>query len=400
MAIKTIDTIFGEYRAHLLGLKPTANVDTTDSDWWIRGRTLGGVLNGVYVDIDRVAQDAFPMGARREGLLRHIYAWFGESNFQPATVATGPMLVTGDADAGPFSAGLQATYALSGNVYVTTEEFTLDPSGNGSVNVQSVLAGQTQNLQEGAILSIGSAPAGLDSTGTIDLGGISDGTNEEDEDRAASRVLARMQSSARGGNRADYVVWARLVTGVTGASVLRFVNGLGTVGIIITSGTTDIDAAVDNDEVIDFTPSDELIAEVQAFIRSVTNETACPTVYAPVEVEIDVACAATFLTGTKDTILSGQTLTQGELVAREIRRAIYMTNTGGTRQTGASVGYMTKKAIEDMIDSRLSANDSVIGSTLQIVTDRVIGDLDSPSANVTLAPNERPIPGTITITDG
>lgn len=397
---KTIDQHFQVYRSYLLGLKPTANVDTTDSDWWIRGRTVAGVASGLSADIEKVGQDAFPQNARRDALLRHIFALFNENSFKPATVASGPMLVTGDALGGPFSAGLQATHQPSGNVYVTTEEFSLNASGEGSVNVQSILAGQSQNLQTGAELSIGSPPSGLDSIGTIGTGGISDGTNEESEELAAQRILDRMRSSARGGNDADYVVWAKSITGVTGASVLRYPLGLGTVGVVITSGTTDIDAALDADppQAIDFTPSGDLIDAVQAYIDSVDPNTACAFVVAPVEVTIPVTVACKFKTGDKDTVLSGQTLTQGELVAREVQRAIYKTNTGGTRI--GTTGYLLKKDIEDMIDVRLSAQGEIIGETLQIVVDRVVSDLDGVNANYELAANERPVPGTITITNG
>ncbi len=399
---KSTDTIFSEYRGYLLGLRPLANVDVTDSDWWIRGRTLAGVVSGVYADIEKVGQDAFPQGARRDAMLRHVFAYFNENNFKPATVSSGPMLFTGGTpNAGPFTVGIQATHEVSGNVYVTTEEFTLNPSGEGSVNVQSVLAGQSQNLQTGTTLAIGSPPAGLPSSGLVGTGGLSDGTNEETEELAAVRVLARMRSSARGGNTADYIVWALSITGVTGASVLRYVNGLGTVGIIITS---DIDAALDAEppQAIDFTPSVELIAAVQAYIESVTVETACPFVYGPVEVTIPVTVAVKFTTGDKDTILSGQTpgfeLTQGEFVAREVKRAIYKANTGGTR-IGAT-GYMLKKDIEDMIDTRLSAQGEILGTTLQIVVNRVVSNLDGGNADYELAANERPLPGTITITNG
>lgn len=397
---KTIDQHFQVYRSYLLGLKPTANVDTTDSDWWIRGRTVAGVASGLSTDIEKVGQDAFPQSARREALLRHIFAYFAENNFKPATVASGPMLVTGDALAGPFTAGLQATHAQSGNVYVTTEEFSLNASGEGSVNVQSILAGQSQNLQTGAELAIGSPPSGLDSTGIVGTGGISDGTNEETEELAAQRVLDRMRSSARGGNEVDYIVWAKSVTGVTGASLLRWVYGLGTVGVIITSGTTDIDAALDADppQAIDFTPSLDLIEDVQDYIDSVDPSTDCAFVFAPVEVEIDVTVACKFKTGDKDTVLSGQTLTQGELVEREVKRAIYKADTGGTKI--GSTGYLLKKDIEDMIDTKLSAQGEILGETLQIVVDRVVSNLDGVNANYELAPNERPLPGTIAITNG
>ncbi len=398
---KTIDQHFSVYRAYLLGLRPDANVDQTDSDWWIRGRTVAGVASGLSSDIEKVGQDAFPQNARREAMLRHLFAWFNESTFKPATVSSGPLEFTGGTpNAGPFSAGLQATYDINGNVYVTTEEFSLDPSGNGAVNVQSIVAGQAQNLQTGATLVVGSPPSGLPSSGLVGTGGLSDGTNEETEEQAAVRILARMRSSARGGTEVDYKVWALSVTGVTGASVLRFVLGLGTVGVIITSGTTDVDAALDADppQAIDFTPSVDLIADVQTYIRSVDPTTDCAFVYAPVEVTIPVAVACKFKTGDKDTVLSGQTLTQGQLVEREVKRAIYKAGPGGTRI--GLTGYMLKKDIEDMIDAKLSAQGEILGSTLQIVVDRVVTNLDGGNANYELDANELPLPGTITITNG
>ncbi len=400
MATKTQDDIFAEYRAYLLGLRADANIDQQESDHWIRGRVDSGVVSGVYADIEKVSLDPFPQSARREALLRHKFAYFNESSFSPATVSVGSVLLTGDALAGPFTAGLQLTHAQTGNTYQTAEDVTLDGDGEGTVEIQSVLAGQNQNLEAGATLSIGSPPAGLDSTATVDADGIKDGTNEEDEDRASQRILNRMRSSARGGNDNDYIEWALASDpAVTSASVLRYPIGLGTVGVIITSGTTDIDAAVDNDEVIDFTPSDDLIAIAQAYIESVNPTTACAFVYGPDLVELDVTVEARFTSGDVSTVLSGQTLTQGELVEREVKRAIYYMGTGGTKMVDGT-RFALRKTIEDMIDSKLSGGDTVIGETLQIVLDRLVSNLDGVNENLALTANQRPIPGTITVIDG
>lgn len=399
MATKTTDDIFGEYRAYLKGLKPTANVDQNDSDWWIRGRVWSGVLSGVYADIEKNAQDAFPQNARREAVLRWIFAYFNENSFTPATVAEGSVALTGSGTS-PFTAGLQMTHAASGNVYSVTANGAL-VAGVGTATIQSVLAGQSQNLDPGTVLSISSPPAGINSTATVGAAGIIDGTNEEDEERGSARILARMRSSARGGSVADYTVWALSVAGVTSVSIVRYIAGLGTVGAIITSGTTDIDAALDANLSITFTAGADLIAATQAYLESVCPETDCPLVFSVDELAVNVTATVKFITGTKSTVLSGQTLTQGELVQREIKRAIYKTPTGGTRTSAASAqGYLLKKTIEDMIDSKLSAAGTVIGDTLQIVTDRIIADLDGVNANKSIGGSVRVIPGTITIVDG
>ncbi len=399
MATKTQADVFSEYRAYLLGLDPTRNLDQTDSDDWIRGQVDAGVVSGVYADQEKIGQDAFPQNARREALLRHKFAYFNVSTFDPATVSDGPVLVTGTALAGPFSAGLLLTHAQTGNTYQTTEAVTLDAGGAGTVTIQSVLAGQNQNLQAGTVLSIGSAPAGLNNTATVATGGISDGTNEENEERLSLRILNRMQSSARGGNDADHREWALAASpAVTSAAVLRYPNGFGTVGVIITSGTTDIDAAVDNDEAVDFTPSDDLIALVKTYIELVDPVTECVFVYGPVEVPINVTVVARFTTGNCATVLSGQTLTQGALVEREVKRALYKMGTGGTMMPD-NTRFALKKSIEDGIDSHLSAADTVLGSTLQIVLDRQVSNLDGVNDNLALTANQRPIPGTITAMD-
>lgn len=407
MATKTIDEIFDEYRLYLKGLKPTANVDQDDSDWWIRGRTFAGVMSGAYADSEKNALDAFPQHARREALLRHIYTWFNQNNFLPATVATGYVLLTGTA-LSPFSAGLQLTHPVTGNIYSVTDAGALNASGGGTAHVQSVLAGQSQNLAPATVLTIGSPPAGINSAATVDSVGLRDGTNEEDETRAATRILTRVRSSARGGNQADYKVWALSVPGVTSASILRYIEGLGTVGVVITSGTTDIDDALDSGSVLTFAPSQDLIDAVQEYIAPETDgiapETDCPIVVGAEELAVDVNVRVAFVSGTKDTILSGQTLTQGQLVEREIKRAIYYTPLGGQIVDGDRC--VSKKAVQDMIDSRLGAdsdNVSVVGSLLQIVTDRVVvfddGDIGPALVNKLVSAHERPVPGTITIID-
>lgn len=395
MAATTIDDIWQEYRAALLGKRTDANVDQEDSDYWIRGHVTAGVAAGVRADIERDALDAFPQSARREALLRHKFTLFNSSSFDPATVAQGPAQITGT-NTTVLPAGTQATHLPSGNVYATTADVTIS-SGVATPNWQSINAGQSQNLAVGAVLTISSPPAGINSTATVQSPGIGDGTDEEDEDRLAARLLNRMQSSARGGNDPDHVAWALSISGVTGAAVIRYPLGFGSVGVVITSGTTDIDSALDNDLTITFTPSSDLIAAVQDYIESVDPATEGVFIYAPTLPTIDVTVAVKFLTGDKDTVLSGQTLTQGQLVEREVKRAIYKTPLGGV--TIGSTGYVTKKSIEDMIDSRLSAIDTVLGQTLQIVTDRIVSNLDGSNANKALSVDARAIPGTITVTN-
>lgn len=393
----TIDAVFQQYRAYLLGLRPSANVDQTDSDWWIRGRVFSGVITGVYTDIDKVALDAFPQNARREALLRWIFAYFNQTSFDPATASKGNVNLTG-ATGTVVAAGLQMQYAANGNLYTTTENITLDlVTGLASVTVQSVGAGQAQNLIPGTILKVVSPPAGLASTATVDAAGLNDGTDEENETRAATRILTRMRASARGGNTNDYKSWALAADpSVTAASVLRYPVGPGSVAVIITAGTTDIDSAIDNGEAITLIPSTDLVNAVQDYIDSVAPITDCPFVYGAIALPVNVSVSAHFTSGDATTILSGQTLSQGDLVKREVKRAIYKTGPGG-HTLGGTQGYVLLSEIQDTIDARLGSNTVTSGETLQIVADRQLANLSATGPNLAIAITQVPVPGTITV---
>jgi hypothetical protein len=114
----------------------------------------------------------------------------------------------------------------------------------------------------------------------------------------------------------------------------------------------------------------------------------------PSAVEIDVTVQVKFLQGDEDTILTGQTLTQGELVQREVQRAIYKTPVGG-RKLGAS-GYMVASDIEQTIDINLSGEPFEAGD-LPILEDRNVLELTVSGYNRLLLPNEVPVPGIINI---
>jgi len=409
ITFKTPDQIADEYLTHLKGLRPDADTKQEDNDWTIRSKVTGGVTAGAYADQRKIGDDAFPQAARREAVLRHIKTYFDEDAFRPAQPATGPLLISGTIGA-PVNAGTELTYGPNGNTYTVDDTVTLD-AATGLIQVTSVGVGQIQNLLPGAVLTFTSPPLNISSTATVVDPGLLDGKNEETEEEAAQRVLDFIQTPPKGGHSSDYEQWAKDADpSVSFSRCIRFVRGGGTVGIVITSGTTDIDTALDNGQPIVFEPSDALIATVKAYVETKRPETDCIDVYGASEEAIPVTVRAKFKTGTKDTQLpdfldpiSGLPMTQGEILAREVERAIYKTPIGGT--VIDTQGYVTRKSIEDMIDSRLGADipgAEVTGELAQIVVDRTVeldAANDDQSANQTIDRNMKPIPGAITIGD-
>lgn len=397
MAIKTPSQIADDYLIQLKALKPDVNISQQDSEWWIKSRVIGGIVGGVYADQRLIANDAFPDRAREDAVLRFLNLYF-DGGYIPATQSQGNIAVTGVPGL-TISQGLQLLYSPNGNSYQSTETVVLPASTGtsvtGLVHVQSVNAGQSQNLLPYALLSVSSPPVGLEPTATVDADGLSDARDQETPDQARTRIVLRIRQPLGVGRISDYIQYAMLADpSVVSASVLRFPFGFGTVAVYITSGTTDIDAAIDNGDTISVIPSDALVETVQEFLNINRPVNDCVSVFKPSAITQNVTVYVRYTNGNGSTILSGQTLTQDELVQREVRRAIYKTPVGG-RQIGVS-GYILASEIEQTIDVKLS-NESVETGSIPILLDRQVLPLATSGYNRGLLANEAPTPGTITV---
>lgn len=390
------DEVADEYLTNLKARKPEVDISLTDSDWWIRSRVVGGVMSGIYADQRLVANDAFPQSARHDALLAHLQLLFVAPNnaFKSAQISNGNIKFGGTSGS-TLPALTQFTYAPNGNVYQTTSTVVLT-SATGVAPAQSVSTGQNQNLLEGALLGLSSPPSGINATGVVFGGPFADGRDIETDQQAALRILLRYQNPPAGGTVADYRNYAlNADPSVVDANVVRYIYGLGTVGVIVTAGTTDIDSAVTNGDPVVRIPSQLLLDKVQAALAAQVPLTDCPFAQAPVEVSIDVTAQIRYNAGNGSTVPPGQTLTQEQLVKREITRAIYKTPPGG-RQIGGT-GFVIASELEEVLDIGLANTPYVQGSFAQIVADRQIEDLSASGANRYILPTELAAPGNITI---
>lgn len=395
ITIRTPAELADEYLANLKALRPEVNIDQEDSDWWIRSRVVGGVSSGVSSDISRVSNDCFPQSARREALEQHLITYFG-SGFLPATNSVGTVEVAG-ASGTAVPAGTRFKHSSTSNEYVSTDDFVVESGGTVSISVESTVTGQDQNLLTGTELEVQSPPAGITATATVESPGLSDGRDEESDTQAAQRILQRIRNPVRGGTEADYITWARNAdASVVQAKVLRHAYGLGSVLVLVSAGTSDIDAAIDGDDAIVITPTAELLETVRTYIDGYNPITDAVYTAAPNEIPIDVDVTVTFESGDETTIVASAGATQGELVEREVRRAIYKTPVGG-RTIGAN-GYVLASDIEAYIDLNLAYGNVGVGLKYQIVTDRQVDDLSATGANRMILSNEVAVPGNITLT--
>lgn len=394
VVFKSPTDVAEEYLTHLSGLRPDINTKNEDSDWWIRSRVVGGVMAGLVSDQLAISDDAFPQSARHDALAKHLQTYFDEG-FKPQTVALGYAAVTGTIGS-TVPLGTQFVYLPNGNTYAATADFVLASTAQ-LIPVQSIGTGQTQNILSDAPLTLSSPPPGINPVAAAS-GDISGARNAESDGEASDRILTFIRKPISGGTVSDYKQYALAADdSVVSANILRFAFGFGTVAVVITAGTTDIDSALDNDLPITVVPNQVLIDKVQAFIDAQDPVTDCATVIGPTPLAINVTAKIRFLTGDQNTVVPGTGKTQGYFVKREISRAIYKTPAGG-KQFGGS-GFVVASDMEDAIDTRIGSTIFVQGSEYQFVIDRQVNDLSATGPNRSLLGTQVAVPGVMTIVE-
>lgn len=390
----TAEEFSDDWRIYLKAKKPDVNIDNTDSNFWTFSLPQGQILSAISADSKAINNDVFIQDARSVAIEKHLITYFN-SGFTPATPSQGDVVVTG-VEGSVLGAGTQLQYPQNGSTYLTQDSIVIGPSLSENVLVVSTGVGQNQNLVAGTILNIPAPPIGINNSANVGVDGLRDGRNIETPDQAAERLLARIRVPLSGGKVEDYRSFAfEASPAVTGAAVWRYPQGPGTVAVIITSGTTDIDEAIDNDIPITFLPSQELIDEVSEYIETKKPVTDCVTVDGPLTNIIDVTVRVKYTQGIGTTIPAGETLTQEEFVKREVERAIYKTPVGGT-QIGGN-GFVVASAIEDVLDSSLGNSQYSFGFYVQILSDRFVEDLDGLNRNYQVTINSYAVPGVITV---
>lgn len=394
ITIKTPQEIAQEFRDNLKALKPELNTDQVDSDWNVKSQVIGGVVAGVYSDLNKVSNDAFPQSARMEAVDSHLQTWTG-AGLRSAQTASGEISVSGTDTGITVFVGTQFIHEPTQNVYTSTQEVTI-AGLIGSIPVVSSVAGAAQNLSAGAELTVQSPPLNLLATG-VTLTGIGSGADDETTAEGAARVLQLIRSQKRGATESDYIAWALAAdASIKYANFVRFPYGIGTVGVVVASGSSDIDAEVDSDETVSFAVSAGTVTAVQSYIDAINPATDTLTVIPIQEVPATVSVDVIFVSGDKDTIVPDAGVSQGQLLKREIQRALYKSPIGGyTINTGFAKILFTD--LEEQIDINLHHES---GLKYPIVYHRKITLIDgNASPGASISPTQKFIPSTITITE-
>jgi uncharacterized phage protein gp47/JayE len=233
----------------------------------IMSRVQAGIAHGLYGYFEYISKQAFATLADRDGLIR-IGSEYGLAP-TAAAFATGTVTATGT-NGILIPAG--TVLVRSDTVTYTVNSGVTIAGGTATLAVTATVADENSNCDVGTVLTFETPIGSVNATVTVVS--ISGGSDVEETEDFRSRVVARIQSPPNGGSSADYIAWAKSISGVTRAWCIPAQFGFGTVGVYF---VRDNDAGT-------IIPDAGEVATVQTYIDSVRPVTAAVTVQAPTAV--------------------------------------------------------------------------------------------------------------------
>jgi uncharacterized phage protein gp47/JayE len=266
--IQIVDRIQGDLVSRLSLVTPILRRSVV----YVLSRVMAGAAHLMHGHLEYLSRQIFPDLSDEEYLLRQGKLY--EIARNQASYATGNVTLTGTTGS-VVPVGTIISHS-DGAEYETDTESTL-AAGTATVAVTALVAGADGSRVVGTLLSLQSPIAGVDSVVTVASGGLSGGADQEDIEDYRLRVLARLQDPPQGGSAADYVAWAKEITGVTRAWCYPLEDGAGTVTVRF---VRDDDASI--------IPDSGEVATVHAHLNTLKPATAALSVQAPVAVPLDM----------------------------------------------------------------------------------------------------------------
>ncbi|KXV50240.1 hypothetical protein AD945_02465 [Gluconobacter albidus] len=190
---------------------------------YVLAMVLAGLAHLHYGYLDWIAKQAVPWTAT--GVFLEAWGGLKKITRKPATTASGQVSfgVTGTKTV-PAGTTIQITGGLS--AVATADSVT--SSGVTVVSCAVQTAGMAGNASAGATATLGSPVDGIQTTGSVTLA-FTGGADIENDGDLRGRILDAFAEGGENGNAADYVRWAKAVSGVTRAWVNANGFGVGTV---------------------------------------------------------------------------------------------------------------------------------------------------------------------------
>jgi uncharacterized phage protein gp47/JayE len=243
----------------------TLTPDQIDHPQVIKFYSNAGAISSLYSELQRTVNDFFPFSASVEANRKHLKTRSLPDQI-PAGKSHGQIQFTLTA-AATIPVGTQAKRKSDGALYQSIQAGSGSGAGNLAIFFESVDAGFDKNLDSlnqpfDLVIPI----TGVN-TACVNVSKFLDGRDLETPAEMLDRILKHDRDSDSGGNSVAYERWAREASNeVVAAKCLRQVRGADTVDLIVTAGTTDIEAAVEAGIAVNRIPSDTLITTVQNYV--------------------------------------------------------------------------------------------------------------------------------------
>lgn len=406
----TPSQIQAQYLQILASIKPSININDLNSDFVIRGRVFAAFYSGVLGDQQKVDNDTFISTASPQALtLKGLD--YGVPQLQATTSSSDSVTLNGTEGTVVAIGQLSFIFNSTGIIYTNTTGGTIT-GGTLDVSLVATTPGSIGNITAPNTLTLIAPPSGVNLLATVN-NSLAGGSDAETTDSYRARLLSRVQMPPAGGNATDIRNFAFAGDpSVRSVIVLPLILGPGTVGVYVTTGTTDIDTAVTNGLSIVRVPSQSVINNVQTYMNNNGVLPICYSVYGPTEIEfggtvyVDLAAGITLSTIPADPVNNPLGLTVEQLIEREYGRALYKTPVGGWLLGSASPpGYIVASYIEQSMQQWLSAEvDPVTGlaiGNIPVLVDIRIPALGVPSGtNFAINNNSIVAPGVISVVLG
>lgn len=206
----TLSGLRAQVAADIAASLPGADALLRYSNLGILGDVEAALANGLYGFVDWLAGQAVPFTASGE----YLEGWAALKGVTraPATAAGGAATFTGASGLIPAGTGVVRGDGVG---YVTTADASV-VAGTVTVALIAQAPGAAGNAAAATVMTLGSAIAGIGSTGAAS-GPITGGADLEADASLRSRMLQAYAAPPQGGDAGDYVGWALQVPGVTRA---------------------------------------------------------------------------------------------------------------------------------------------------------------------------------------
>lgn len=181
-------------------------------------------LEQVYIALDGTIEKMNIEALIGDELAQRIYQRTGMSR-KPATYAAGQVKVTGT---GTVNTG-DLFQTESGIQFRATENIVINESG--TVAIQAIIAGAEGNVPANTIKYMPVSIPGI--TSIINQEPTEGGFDEEADEELLQRYYERIKTPPTSGNKSQYKMWAKEVTGVGDAKVIPIWNGNNTVKVVL-----------------------------------------------------------------------------------------------------------------------------------------------------------------------